>query len=188
MAWKLLLPLALLTLPIVAGWGGGWLMALWSGRERVAPVGLKPLYQRLSYDLDDVKEYWAGFGDGLPAERLFLKLDLVFPLVYGGAFAASLLLAWEALGRPVPPRWLLAPVVLTMLSDWTENLVQLAQIERYLGRGGGALQEGRIRVASLATAVKLISLVGCFVALVILVGVLCIRDRLSRWFEHCAFR
>jgi hypothetical protein len=47
----------------------------------------------------------------------------------------------------------MAPVAITVLADWTENLVQLAQLGRYCS--AQPLQAGWIRVASAATSLKL---------------------------------
>ena len=117
------------------------------------PSDRKPLDQRLGYDAGAVDRYWGAIDGALPAEQHFLEVDLVFPFLYGGALAASLLLAWSTLGRPFSPAWIMAPVALTVLADWTENLVQLAQLRRYCS--AQPLQAGWIRVASAATSLKL---------------------------------
>ncbi|HXO29397.1 MAG TPA: hypothetical protein VOA80_18755 [Thermoanaerobaculia bacterium] len=46
-------------------------------------------------------------------------------------------------------------MAITVLADWTENLVQLAQLSRYSAGGAPALQAAWIRVASAATSLKL---------------------------------
>jgi hypothetical protein len=119
------------------------------------PSDRKPLDQRFGYDAGAVDRYWGAIDGALPAEQHFLEVDLVFPFLYGGALAASLLLAWSTLSRPFSPAWLIAPVAITVLADWTENLVQLAQLRRYSAGGAHALQAGWIRVASAATSLKL---------------------------------
>jgi hypothetical protein len=86
-------------------------------------------------------------------ERRFQELDLLFPFVYGGLLAAALLLAWARLGRSFSPAWVLLSLALLMFSDWTENLVQLAQLTRY--EHGQPLAPHWIRVASTATILKL---------------------------------
>jgi hypothetical protein len=117
------------------------------------PSDRKPLDQRFGYDAGAVGRYWGAIDGALPAEQHFLEVDLVFPFLYGGALAASLLLAWSTLGRPFSPAWIMAPVAITVLADWTENLVQLAQLGRYCS--AQPLQAGWIRVASAATSLKL---------------------------------
>jgi hypothetical protein len=132
-----------------------------SGRHTVADE--KPLNQRWrGYDVDAVASYWAKLHDaGRRAEQRFLELDLVFPTWYGGALAVSLATASSPLGVPIPVGLLLAPVAVTVLADWTENLVQLDQLRRYIESpdtkaADDALQPDRIRVASVATIVKLV--------------------------------
>ena len=129
-------------------------------RARSAPNSCdrKPLDQRFGYDSGAVDRYWGAVDGALPVEQRFLEVDLVFPFLYGGALAASLLLAWSTLGRPFNPAWVMAPVAITVLADWTENLVQLAQLRRYSRGGADALQAPWIRVASAATSLKLLFL------------------------------
>jgi len=170
MGKTILLALAVLAVPVVVLRGGGWILGRWSGRESVAPAGETPLYMRLHYDRPAVEKYWVAFGKNLGAERLFLELDLVFPFLYGGALAASFLIARAAMGWTFHPASLLAPVILGVVADWTENLVQLGQLRRYCE--GQALQEGWIRAASTATAAKLLFLGGSYLLLVVVAGIL----------------
>jgi hypothetical protein len=102
------------------------------------------------------------------AERRFLQLDLLFPLVYGAAFAGGLWLLRGALERRADTGWLIAPVVIGVLADWVENFIQLRELDRFLR--GERLQTGWIRIASVATIVKLISLSGA--VLLIVLGVI----------------
>jgi hypothetical protein len=174
----------ILTLPTTAFLGGAWLMFQISGRARVTqslvdkaePADRKPLYQRLTYDVNAVKRHWGALdGGALHSERRFLQLDLVFPLLYGAALAFSLIMAWEALGRQFNPAWVLAPVLITVLSDWAENILQLRQLEYYLTGGDTSLQAGLIRAASIATLLKLLSFGGACLALILLVGCMLVR-------------
>src|SRR5262249_22963774 len=83
-------------------------------------------------DTRAVDSYWKSLNiEGRGGERRFLELDLVFPFLYGGVFAAALLAAWIQLGRPCDPVWVVLPVIVTVVADWTENLVQLGQLGRY---------------------------------------------------------
>jgi hypothetical protein len=149
----------LLALPLVSFVGGAWIMAEMSNHQlvtrRLLETGQKPLNQRLGYGLAEVQRCWGALNkDAILAERRFLELDLVFPFVYGGAFVTSLLIAWALLSRPFNPLWFMAPVVITILADWVENLTQLNQIKRYLISGETGLDANWIRVASVATTVK----------------------------------
>jgi hypothetical protein len=174
-ARTILLALVMLGVPAATFMAGGLIMERWSRRAEVAPPGQAPLYQRFRYNAEDVRTYWKAFGGKLSRERLFLELDLVFPFLYGGGLAAGLLLAWASLGRPFHPAWVLAPVLVGVLADWTENLIQLGQMRIYVNNGPQALQDGWIRVASVATAVKLASLGGALVVLFFLVGWVLVR-------------
>src|SRR6185295_4726423 len=99
------------------------------------------------YGVDQVVRYWTlhqkavapdsllartGPGTGLDAERRFLEIDLIFAVLYPGALALSFFWIWTALSRPFAPAWFLVPLALVTLSDWTENLIQLSQMPRFL--------------------------------------------------------
>jgi hypothetical protein len=171
-----------ITLPIAAFLGGVWVMSQVSRHDqalqrlRATPAGdEEPLNRRRHYDAAAVRDHWALFDDaGLASERHFLELDLVFPFLYGGALAASLLLVWAALGRPFSPAWIVVPVAVTVVADWTENLVQLTQLRRFVRHE--ALQGGWIAIASAATLVKLVFIVASSVSLVVLVLVMLLRS------------
>jgi hypothetical protein len=168
--------LFVLVLPFAVFVGGAQLMSYLTGRSQVLQrleagpkEHRKPLNQRLGYDRDAVAAHWSQIGgDTLSNEQRFLELDLVFPLVYGGAFAISLLTLWIAGGRRFSVAWLIAIVGLTIVSDWTENLVQLAQLRRYMQSGADALDPGWIGVASVATVLKLTFFSVCSVAVLAL--------------------
>jgi hypothetical protein len=128
-----------------------------------------------------VSRHWAVLKETalLRAEQRFLELDLIFPFFYGAALATSLLIAWAALDRPFSPARLIAPVAITVLADWTENLVQLRQLSRYIDGGEAALQSGWIQLASVATVIKLVFFVGSslFLGGLILLLLINIRER-----------
>ena len=176
----------MLTLPVLVFWGGVWVMSILSDRPCVvrrpdqlpAPEDRKPLNQRFGYDVGEVTRHWGALDDAaFGAEQRFLELDLVFPFLYGAALATSLLIGWATLGRPFHPAWLLAPVAVTMLADWTENLVQLGQLQHYREGGGAALQAGWIPVASTATILKLLFFYGSSLFILVLMGVMVVRAR-----------
>jgi hypothetical protein len=173
--------IVMLVLPAGAFLGGGWLMSELSNRARTTqlltnakPADRKPLAQRLTYDVDAVKGHWGALdGEALRDERRFLQLDLLFPLLYGAALAFSLVMAWDALGRRFNVAYVLAPVLITVLADWVENSLQLGQLANYTA--GTMLQEGSIRVASIATLLKLLFFSGASLALILLVCLLLIQ-------------
>lgn len=158
--------LVLLAIPAAAFLGGGTLLNQLSGRKEVPKPGLG---LRFHYNASDAEAYWTAC-EVPSAERTFLELDLIFPCLYGGALAASLLFAWATLGRPFHAGWIVAPVFLTLLTDWTENLIQLGQIERYLAPLRRPLEAGWIQAASLATALKLSFFGASWLALLLLLG------------------
>ena len=126
------------------------------------------------YDADAMAKRWgalkgkSGEKDLTPSERFMLVIDLVFPFVYGAALAAGLLVAWWMLGRPFSPGLLLGLVFIGVAADWTENLIQLAQLENLVPlkqTDKFSLSEGWIRLAGVATALKLASLSAAYVLL-----------------------
>ncbi|MBC7773408.1 MAG: hypothetical protein H7210_13005, partial [Pyrinomonadaceae bacterium] len=120
--------------------------------------GQTPLNMRwFGYDAKSVSGYWGALESAeRSAEQRFLKLDLLFPVFYGGALAFSLVTASAMLGKPAHAGWVIAPVVVTVVADWVENLVQLNQLRNYIERGEEGLVAGWIKLASTATIVKLI--------------------------------
>jgi hypothetical protein len=170
----------LLALPTLVNIGGGYIMGRLSGREQIkkrlsehAPdrADRKMLGLRWSgYNSKEVGRHWGALdAETQQDERLGLELDLAFPFLYGGSIAAALLLAWAALGRPFSPAWLVAPIAITMIADWTENLVQLSQLRLFAVSGEAGLHPGWIQVASAATVTKLLFLSGSSLLLIGLV-------------------
>jgi hypothetical protein len=165
----------MLALPLVVFVSGAWIMARLSHRQCVVDQlnrsGVRkndrnPLKQRLGYDIEAVQRHWGALDAvALGSERTFLQLDLIFPFFYGAALMASLMMAWSTLGRPFRPVWIIAPVVFTMLADWTENLVQLSQLRRYLKGGEVTLQAGWIQIASTATILKFLLFTGSLLSI-----------------------
>ena len=170
--------LLVVALPIVGLLGGGRLFVELSGRQESAGRGT-PLFMRFTgYSVTDVATYWsdiASGGTGLKTERRFLELDLIFPFVYGGALCTSLLLLWTALGRTFSPAIPVVLIALTILADWCENLIQLRQLELFVALGAKGLQEGWMRLASIATIVKLTGTCLGFAAVFLLAAVCALR-------------
>lgn len=164
-------------LPIAIFLGGAMLMFDLSDRnlvvDQLKAAELKdrtPLYQR-GYSTDEVARHWGALkSDGLKAERLFLILDLVFPLVFGAAFLTCLLLLSSLLSSALQPLWLASPVVIMVIADWVENLVQLAQLSRFAEGGAVALQSAWIELASTATVIKLVFSAGSLLLAIVLVA------------------
>jgi hypothetical protein len=165
-------------LPVIACLSAGLIMIVASGHtyvtqqleERAAPNDRTQLNMRLQgYDTTDVAQLWGVLDRrALDSERRFLQLDLLFPLFYGGAFLLALLRVRRDLDKAFSPVWLIAPVAITVLADWTENLIHLAQLRSYVEQGNEGLQAGWIQIASAATIIKIVFFVGTLVLLIYL--------------------
>ena len=118
--------------------------------------------RKFGYNAQDVRKDW--LKRDLETERRVLRCDLLFPVFYGGAFAASVFLGADYLGWE-PTILLAVPMLITIVADWTENSIHLLQIPRFEreekkkkeGRDpepDEELQEGWIRTASVATVIK----------------------------------
>jgi hypothetical protein len=169
-----------LTLPVAVFLAGAWLLTVASGRDqmRTVPREGRPLNQQFGYGVNEVKAQWGSLdAAGLAIERRMLELDLLFPFAYGGALAAGLLIVWAGLGRSFSPALPIGVVALGVLADWTENLVQLGQMDRFSRDGPTGLQPAWIAVASFATALKLTILAVAFAALAVLVVVMLVARR-----------
>lgn len=165
-------------LPVVVLFGGAGIMSMLSGhnyvtkqlRANAASKDRKGLNERLlGYDTDAVARHWGVLDErALHSERRFLQLDLVFPFFYGAALAFALWQAWTAVGKTFSSVWLVVLVAITMIADWTENLIQLSQLRLYMENGKDGLQPGWIQIASAATTVKLLFFFGALVLILIL--------------------
>jgi hypothetical protein len=154
-----------LVFPFIVFAGGGRLMLVAAGANAdraVTRLG-KPLNQRWAgYTRDEVLGLWGAIDDhDLRVERRLLQIDLLFPFLYGTALILALLALRTMLGGRVNPALLLGPVIVGLLADWTENLVQLQQLNGYApgaAREPAAIGAGAIAIASAATSLKLVSL------------------------------
>jgi hypothetical protein len=174
----------ILGLPVVVFLGGGAIMSHLSGRDRVIErlrqlpdaADRRPLNSRLHYDAAAVQRHWGALDPStLAAEQRSLELDLIFPLLYGAALASSLLLAWAALGRPFNPAWVIAPVAITILSDWTENLVLLSQSRLFALIPSTPPDSSWIAVATTATTLKLAFFTTSYLGIVCLFALMFLR-------------
>lgn len=126
--------------------------------------------QRTGYTADYVKEVWERtktVDPELKSEKVYLKMDLVFPLFYGSVLACCLALVQRATGANLHFAALYGPVVVTVLSDWIENTTQLTLIGTYTA-SEASLDPGMVQLASAATVLKL----ACFVLSVLLIAAL----------------
>jgi hypothetical protein len=131
-----------------------------SGRDvaltHVNPADAKPLNTRLHYTVNDVDYFWRALGkDGRLAEQRFLKEDLTFPLIYGGALMLSLRWLLWATELSWSPWLVMLPILLGMIGDWIENTIQLDQLRHYIDAGRKGLDPAAILRSSLATDLKL---------------------------------
>jgi hypothetical protein len=146
----------ILAVPSLVTAVGNYALMHLSGRNKFPETGdanSKPLNVRWGYRPVQAIAYWSWLNQqpaAAVAERRFLLMDLLFAIVYGGAMLASLFLAW--LWHSIDVKWLLAPALLAIFSDWTENLVHLRQFDHF--RRGERTQDFWIRLASIATIAK----------------------------------
>jgi hypothetical protein len=154
----------------------------WKARAHPALGELNKRWR--GYTRADAEAYWAQMTDteARATERRYLRIDLCFPLIYGGATIAACLLV---LYRWVPDSTLnrivmdasvvtIAVALTTMFADWTENLTQLAQFARFTE--SQALDASSIARTSRATQVKLIG-VGLAAVMIIFIEALLWMDR-----------
>ena len=165
----------------------GMLMSRVTGRQAALaaahPPDPEPLNTRLSYTADDAAAFWGALGrSGDEAEQRFLEFDLVFPTLYGGSLAFSLV--WLSRRAHWRPHFAVALASVGVVSDWTENLVQLEQLHRYMATGAAALQSDAVRIASLATATKLGTLGAAYLLLLVLALVIRQQHAATRKVAH----
>lgn len=167
-----------ISLPGLVFLGGVLIMVKISGhgyvtqqlRQKATPDNRRELNMRFrGYDTAAVDRHWGALDNhALKIEQHFLKLDLLFPFFYGAAFIVALLHEWALLGKTFSPVWLIGLAALTMIADWTENLVHLNQLRLYMESGKAGLEPRWIQVASIATIVKLFFFSGMLLLLIYL--------------------
>ena len=157
-------------LPLILTWGYARVLLKHTLRKQ-SPLSLdKRLW---GYSLSEVRAYWEALGPaGRVAEERFLKWDLSYPFVYGGAIGAGTLIAGSRLVLPVPLVALLTPIAVASIADWVEDLTQLRQLRRYRSDRGAAVEAGPVRLASAATRLKLAFLILSILILLVLAGLL----------------
>ena len=167
--------IVLLALPLVVFLGVGYLMQRLSDPSKLGKQ-VKKDYTGLGlrctgYNLEQAKTYWSELkkAGALDAEQRMLEMDLVFPFIYGAAFAGALLCAWAALGRTFHPVLILTPLFVEVVADWIENLIQLKQIKLFAANAA-SVQEGWIQIASLATILKYWLFIVSYILVIGMVG------------------
>lgn len=154
--------LFVIVMPIVVFAFADVLMMRATGRDQFPQSNATesaPLNVRLyGYNSAAASAYWQWLGtDGRLAEQRFLKADMIFPLVYGGALAISLLMAWTTLGRRLNQMLIIAPAVLAVIADWIENLVHMRQLRKFMQ--SEPVQANWIQLSSVATSTKWIFII-----------------------------
>lgn len=116
------------------------------------------------------KRFWSWLNDaGRQAGEKFLTMDLLFAVTYGGALAASLWWVWVTVGHPFHPAWIVAPLAMMLIAEWTEYLIQLAQLRQYVASDESRIQHVWIQISSCETTLRLWLTLGLYVSLVELV-------------------
>lgn len=155
---SLLTALFILLLPVVVFVGGAVLMEIVSGRAAIKEPEIGRLGLRFTgYGTKHITTYWeqmkANGDTNLQAERRFLQLDLLFAPLYCSAIAFSLYLAWMKFGDQFSLWWLILPIAIALLADWTENYFQLDLVANYIA-ADSSVDDNYVRVASTATIAK----------------------------------
>lgn len=191
---KVLVSVIVIVLPFAVLIGGNALAAALSGRDlatqqineeinrrrdkvvdkradKALVADKKPLARRWSYNVPAVQRHWSALQvSGIARERHYLQLDLALPLAIAAAFAGCLVTAWAWLGRPFHPVYLLLPIAVFVLADWTENVTLLVQLDRMVPGGVPSLQPERVHLASTATFVKNLLFYGVYVYLLVMLA------------------
>jgi hypothetical protein len=120
------------------------------------PINTRP------YSAAEMASRWGTLAEqkALDSERYMLKVDLLFPLFYGAAFAASLWFIARGL-RFQGIATLMVPVLLMVLADWVENTVQLMQLARF--ETSKDVSTPWLALASIATCLKMTLVTGLIV-------------------------
>ena len=140
------------------------------GMEAESPMTTSLDLRWFGYGTSMARKYWTWLAAARrQAERTFLTLDMLFPVFYGGALAASLSWIWVTLDRPFHPAWIVAPLAVILIADWTEQLIDLAQLCQYASVNTGHLDGLWIRLSGCSTTIKLWLTCGLYMSLVDLV-------------------
>ena len=155
-----LVALTMLGFPLAVFLGAGYTVQELSGR--IPKHGERGLGMRFGYDAATIERVWtpddpAKRKRAIDGERLFLKLDLLFPIFYGFALATGILIGLAAAGFPSGSSLALVPVAVSVVADWTENAAQLRLLAEFEARR--QLSASLVQIASAATVTKLLALI-----------------------------
>lgn len=115
------------------------------------------LHRRFGYDKTIVEEQLHQLRDDGRASYLrMLRFDLAFPLFYGAALIWGLQTA-RILAGFSSPSWIELLPLVTVVSDWAENVLLLWQVPRYRDALPSGLTGWAIGIASVATRAKLVT-------------------------------
>ena len=116
-----------------------------------------PLYSRfLGYTSAAVFRYWEALDEeGRRCMQCFLLADRMFAIRYSLAFAISIVVGAFFLKNLTLSILALCPLLM-FAADWTENTTLLGQLKHYVPGNEQSLDQGRIRIASLATIAKFV--------------------------------
>jgi len=137
--------------------------------------GELPLDMRLTYTPEQVHSLFTTYEtEGRQRYRLFLIIDLAFPVFYGLFWAAIVKMALRPPAMAVDSRWqnLCLLPLLTGAADWSENLCILGLLAAY-----PAEPRALACAASMATTVKWLSAVLGLLTIAVSLGLRRLRRR-----------
>lgn len=182
-----------IALPILVTIVAGKLMVEVSGRDRIVQsitdkggTVPKALQRRFfGYDPSEANAYFDALGSaGRWADIRLLQFDLLFPLLYGTALAFSIVTLRSALDIRASLAWFLIPVIAAIVADWIETAILLQQMKNF--DLTGTLDEGQIKLASIATITKSVSITLSAVLIILFAVALLIRGATRTSVEHRA--
>lgn len=149
---------------------------------------LKALNPRwLGSGLDAAKRCWPWLNEATrQATEKFPARSVLFPVVYGGALAVNLWWVWETLGHPFYPAWIVAPLAMILTADWTEHLLQLAQLSHSVSSNKSRAQNLWLEISGCATTITLWLTLGLYLSLMGLVAKLMVMLAHRRLFVDAA--
>lgn len=165
--------------PLALQCGGEQMLPHASGRVAVinplsvkTQARLKALNPRwLGSGLDAAKRCWSWINEAArQATEKFPARSVLFPFVYGCALAVNLWWAWETLGHPFYPAWIVAPLAMILTADWTEHLLQLAQLSHSVSTSQGRAQNLWLELSGCAITITLWLTLGLYLRLMGLVA------------------
>lgn len=143
----------------------------------------------LGSGLDAGKRCWSWLNEAArQAAEKFPTIDVLFPFVYGGTLALNLWWVWETLGHPFYPAWIVAPLAMILTADWTEHLLQLAQLSHSVSSNKSRARNLWIEISGCATTITLWLTLGLYISLMELVAKLMVMLSRRRTAGHDSAR